>query len=117
MERIVYITLHEKEYPLCCSLGALEEIEHKYGNIEKFGQHVAEVGLYIDALAILMKYGAARVKRHTGDDVEYLTREDIAEDLGYEDIQNISDKVWETMSLSMKNEIAGKSKSKKKSGQ
>lgn len=114
MQRIVYITLHEKEYPLCCSLGALEEIEQKYGSIEKFGEHAQEVGAYIDALAILMKYGAARLKRYEDKDAEVLTRDEIAEDLDFEDIKIISTKVWEAMSSSMKNEVAGKSKSKKK---
>lgn len=114
MQRIVYITLHEKEYPLCCSLGALEEIEQKYGSIEKFGEHAQEVGTYIDALAILMKYGAARLKRYEDKDTEVLTRDEIAADLDFEDIKIISTKVWEAMSSSMKNEVAGKSKSKKK---
>lgn len=117
MKRVIYAELNGKQYPLCCSLGALEEIQQEFGGIEKFQDLTMkdnDIRTYIRAFEILMKYGAARVKRYENKDIELISHEEIMEDLNLEDLGTISTSVWNAINVSDKNEVAGKSTSKKK---
>lgn len=111
MNRVVNIELDGKEYPLCCSLGALEEIQQNFGGIQQFHDLTIknrDLRTYIKALEILMKYGAARVRRYEEKDVEVMSHEDIMEVLNLDDLDAIEKGIWEAISKSQKNEVAGK---------
>lgn len=111
MKRVVYVKLDGKEYPLCCSLGALEEFQQNFGSIQAFHDKTIQdrdLRTYITALEILMKYGAARVKRYEDKEVELMPHEDIMEVLNLDDLTAIETAVWEAISKSQKNEVAGK---------
>ena len=111
MQRVVYVDLAGKQYPLCCSLGALEEIQQNFGGIQQFHDLTIknrDLRTYIKALEILMKYGAARVRRYEEKEVEVMSHEDIMEVLNLDDLEAIETAVWQAISKSQKNEVSGK---------
>lgn len=111
MKRVVYVELAGKKYPLCCSLGALEEFQQSFGSIQNFHDQTMkqrDLKTYIEALEILMKYGAARVRRYEEKEVEVMSHDDIMEILNLDDLEAIEKAVWESISKSQKNEVAGK---------
>ena len=117
MNRVTYVELDGKKYPLCCSLGAMEEIIRECGSMDQFMElttQKTDIRTYIKALEILMKYGAARVKRYEDKEVEVLSHEDIMENLNLDDMNNIQIGVWSAISKSYKNEVAGKETDPKK---
>ena len=65
MQRIEYIRIGNKIYPMCFSLGARKMIEEIYGSINKFVEKCEDpntvVDAYLDGLEIMTKFGAARI--------------------------------------------------------
>ena len=65
MERIVWITIGKKNYPMCFSIGAQKKIEDKYGSFKGFyeackkNETVTEA--YVDGLETLIQYGCKRL--------------------------------------------------------
>ena len=65
MERIVWITIGKKNYPMCFSIGAQKKIEDKYGSFKGFyeackkNETVTEA--YVYGLETLIQYGCKRL--------------------------------------------------------
>lgn len=117
MKRSVTVKIEGKEYPLCCTLGAVEEIEAKYGNMQKFIDAATKektVSATITALDILLRHGAKRAKQLDGAEIEPVDIEAIRDNLDLSDIGVIAEKVWDAINVSMRNEIKAVPKSKKK---
>lgn len=120
MERIVFTEINEKKYALCCSLGAIEEIQAKYKTVKDFielitGDKSDEVNFsaFTDALIIFSKYGAKRAKKFCDEDYDTIESEDL-EALMLEDFVQLRTDVYKTIAASQKHEVVGKSTSKKK---
>ena len=65
MERIEWITIGKKVYPMCYSIGARKKIEEAYESIQKFLECCKNDDRYIEAyltgLEILIRYGCMRL--------------------------------------------------------
>lgn len=119
MKRTVEIELFGNTYLLCCPLGAVEELEEKYGNIQTFADKMSErkAGPVIDALGLFLKYGAKRAEQLEGDGIGYPGKEQLYCDLNLSDFPYIIEKVSETITLSFENTIKGTAKGKKKAAE
>lgn len=112
MKRTIDITLNGVTYPLCCSLGAVEEIEEKYKTLEAVIDLMIQ-GNYkvtLDILRIFLKYGAKRAKQF-GDE-EVTIPDDIEDMLDLSDFAEISKKITAAIRASQENEIKAESKKK-----
>lgn len=117
MDRIEYIEIEGKNYPLCFSLGAMEELADTYGGaqelVKKLGSAV-EFGAYVKALSVLMKYGVARVRRTEEDVPDALSIEELRLILDVEDYPRIIMAVNNAMNKAQGHEIKGKPNGKGK---
>lgn len=117
MKRTVTIKLNGKEYPLCCTLGAVEEIENKYGSMKKFTDVMASdsnIAPLLTALDILLRHGARRARQFDGEEIEPVNIEEIRDTFDLSDMGDIATKVWEAINVSLRNELKAVSTSKKK---
>ena len=117
MKRTVAITLNGVTYPMCCSLGAIEEIEETFGSLSKVIDlmQAGSVKVSLDAFKIFLKYGAKRAKQYDEEVVEVPA--DLIDNLDLSDLAAITKKVVETIQVSQKNEIKAEAKKKEKETQ
>lgn len=114
MKRTVDVELYGKTYPLCCSLGAIEELSERYGDLDKF-MKAARAGNTSDVLTlfeIFMKHGCRRARQFEGVEIEPI--ENVRDYLDLSDVPIVSQKVVEAIMLSQKNEVKGEATGKKK---
>lgn len=111
MNRFEFIEIENVKYPLCCTLGAMEEISEAVKKMEDKSASYRDTY----ALAVLMKYGAKRAKKF--DEIETpepLSIDDLEDMLFIDDYPKVAEAVKKTIEKGTKNEIDGRSKSKKK---
>lgn len=131
MNRISYIELARKKYPLSFSLAASKAISAKYGDITKIGEILSfekmgeeEIDKLLDILTILAAQGAAYKNMFEKDlpphedadirDGKYHspTREEIEVALGFGGLTDALNSVTECLKLSNETEIEAEAKGK-----
>lgn len=129
MDRCVFLEIGGKYYPLLMSLAAAEKINEKYGSmngmLEKLGDEKECVSTYLDVLEIMIAQGCAYkntfekdLPAQPDDPIEEgkwvpLARDGIALGIDRRRIGEVAEKIAEAAGLSRKNEIEGKTTSKK----
>lgn len=131
MNRITYMEIAGKSYPLSFSLAASKAVSAKYGDISKLGEIMSfqrlgekEIETLTDIIAITMKQGAAYknifekdLPPHENADIREgrhyaLSREEIEIALGFGDIGEIANKIRECISGSSETELEVETASK-----
>lgn len=131
MNRITYMELAGKQYPLSFSLAASKAIAAKYGDITKIGEVLSfekfgekEVDTIIDIITILISQGAAYKNMFEADlpcheksdirDGRYYapSREEIESAIGFGDLTEVLSKITECLTDSTKTEIEAEMKTK-----
>ena len=133
MKRTVNVEIAGKTYPLRQTLGVLEWIEEKHGNLASMLESMvsggSQIGTLLDIMAELMKAGAAYETKYGDPEVEYerddkgrvlfLSREDLSLICDDDDLPGFIDCILEAFELAKKTEVqatetAEAKKSKKK---
>ena len=110
MDRIEWIEIEGKNYPLCCSLGAMEKITE----INAKNGPDGAIRTNIETLAALMDFGVKRARRLDGSKVpDALSPEEIEECIFYGDYERICKAISEAIRKGQEHEIEGKPKGKK----
>lgn len=124
MIRTVWINIEGKPYPMRCTLGATEALTEKFGSLRGFldslGGENTIVSAAIDGVAILISQGCEyeNLFRRSQPDFpangyKSLPREILRSAFTPDDLKEIAIKIRECLDLGRKNEVEGKSKSKK----
>lgn len=129
MDRIQTIEIGRKEYPMIMSLTATEQINKKYGSIEKMLDKMASIEdreeTFAEVLELMIRQGCEYKNVFEADiphdqnapivDGKYtpIEKEKIMLGIERRRIGEITKKICYTAGLALKNEIAGKDTSKK----
>lgn len=113
MERITYIKIAGKQYPLNFSTRAAKKVAEKYGDITEIGQMfdkekvVEMLDEFIWLLSILIAEGAAYERIVNGDDtVKPIPQEDLEVILGLADMQGLQTDIMGAVSAGQETTIA-----------
>ena len=130
MNRITYVKIAGKSYPMSFSLGASKKIIEKYGSAQKMqtamkkSDDVEKLSIVTDMLALLIAQGCA-YKNYFEKDIpapddapiingkwEPIPAEIIEIALGVMDVAEVTQKIEECMSIGSKKEVEGKPEGK-----
>ena len=129
MDRCTYMEIGGKSYPLRMSLAAAEKVNEKYGSMEEMLERMRDektcIPTYVDVLELLISQGCAYKNTFEKDlpaeaeaPVEEgiwvpLNREEIALGVDRRRISEVAGKIAEAAGFAIKNEVSGKTDSKK----
>lgn len=129
MERIQTVEIGGKEYPMIMSLAATEQINKKYGSVQKMLEKLSDMEgrdeAYAEVLELLIRQGCEYKNVFEGDippgenapvkDGKYtpIEKEKIMLGIERRRIGEITKKLCYTAGLAVQNEISGRDTSKK----
>lgn len=113
-----FVTVAEKEYPVCFSMGAMEKFIERYGSMESAGD-VFDDKDYLKALreirwmmSVLIEQGCRKEEFETGEKIKYPSENQLEFLIGTNDIRRFEETIVEVIKNGNMSEVDAEDLSK-----